>query len=106
LWAVPDGQPRDVLHESDADLQAVRFSPDGKTLLTLTQTRTETIRCWEPRTGRLLLTLSTGNRKLFSATWLIFSTDGRTLGTFDPYTQAPRIWSTGNGDLAGPGGKP
>jgi len=74
----------------------VRFSPDGKQIVTTGSTAPFPVKVWDARTGRLLLTLAGHNAMVDTAT---FSPDGQQLATAGA-DGTIRLWALrGGGEL-------
>jgi WD40 repeat protein len=69
--------PRRTLAEHPADIREVAFSPDGRTMATITTSDT-VIRLWDVATGELLASLTTHGD---TPNAIAFSPDGRTLAS-------------------------
>ena len=59
----------------DRPVNAMRFSPDGQTLLTVSEDFL--VRLWETKTGRLLHQVLAGSGRAFSRVGIAFSPDGK-----------------------------
>jgi WD40 repeat protein len=91
LWDVASGKQLGVLQGHTDQLDALAWSPDGRTLASSSADRT--VRLWDPASGKLLTTLKDHTAE---ATGLAWSPDGKQLAsaggdnTILIYSQAPQ----------------
>ncbi|CAM5673494.1 hypothetical protein SAVIM338S_07098 [Streptomyces avidinii] len=86
LWAAAALPLHRRLFGHEAEVTAVAFSPDGRTLAT--GSADNTVRLWDPETGKLRSTLEGPTSVVYS---VAFSPDGRTLATGSDDNSA-RLW--------------
>src|SRR5262249_31403673 len=95
LWGVADGKPRGTLKGHSSAVNAVVFSPDGRTLAS--GSTDQTVRLWNVETRRELMQLDPGSIELGAVRTLAFSPDGKHLlagGSRSAFwSAAPVIWN-------------
>jgi len=96
LWDVPTAQPRGVpLSGHTHDIMSVAFSPDGKTLVTVSADTT--VRLWNTLTGQPRGAPLEGHTRWID--YVAFSPDGKTFASGSQ--DALRLWDAATGALRG-----
>jgi WD40 repeat protein len=96
VWDAVDGGVQAVIAIGPDDWASdVAFSPDG-TMLAAACDDSESVRLWEPRTGRALATFDIGA----DATSVAFSPDGRLLAV-GSWSDTVDLWEVASGTVAG-----
>ena len=92
VW--PHGHPRRPQGQARASIVLVAFSPDGKTIASLSDVDGSTIKLWDVSSSKNTITLQVGSQR---ARFVVFSPDSKTLVSVSVFGGTVKLWDVATG---------